>query len=123
MSHVQILREPTHLFEWDHAKERSNRRRHGITFGMALGVFRDPNALMLHERVDFRGEDRWRTIGRAASQAVLLVAYVLRREHPSEVIRIVSARRASRCERQPYERNAFTAQRHRRQRLACPAAH
>jgi uncharacterized DUF497 family protein len=98
MSHIQDLGASTHVFEWDHAKERSNRRKHGISFGMARGVFRDPNALMLHERVDFRGEDRWRTIGRAASQPVLLVAYVLRREHPSEVIRIVSARRASRCE-------------------------
>lgn len=121
MSHGQILRGSAHLFEWDHAKERSNRRKHGVSFGMARGVFRDPNALMLHESVDFRGEDRWRTIGRAASQPVLLVAYVVRREYPSEIIRIVSARRATRRERQPYERNAFTAHWHRRERLACPA--
>ena len=108
MAYIQRFSNPIRLIEWNHAKEHSNRRKHGVSFELAQRVFQDPNALMVHDGIDYSsGEDRWKTIGRAAPQLVLLVAYVLRREHPIEVVRILSARRASRYERQPYERQVF----------------
>ena len=95
------------MVEWNHLKEASNRRKHGVSFELAQRVFQDPSALLVHDRVDFAGEDRWRTVGRVASQLVLMVAYVLRREYPVDVVRILSARRASRQERQPYDERVF----------------
>jgi len=37
-------------FEWDEAKNRANRRKHGVSFELAQRVFDDPNALMLQDR-------------------------------------------------------------------------
>lgn len=110
MAYIQRFSNSIRLVEWNHAKDHLNRRKHGVSFELAQRVFQDPNALMVHDRVDYSsGEDRWKSVGRAAPQLVLLVAYVLRREHPIEVVRILSARRASRYERQPYEKRVFDA--------------
>ncbi len=49
-------------FEWDEAKNRSNQRKHRISFEVASQVFADPFALMAPEWVE-NGEERWQTIG------------------------------------------------------------
>lgn len=49
-------------FEWDIAKDRINRRKHGISFEIARHVFEDPDALVEQDRIE-SGELRWQTIG------------------------------------------------------------
>ena len=97
-------------FEWDEAKNASNQRKHGISFEEASQVFWDPLHVMVAERV-VDGEQRWQTLGlahrRTGSLFLLLIAHTVRedREHGEfiEVIRIISARRATSEERISYE--------------------
>ena len=91
-------------FEWDPIKARTNQRKHGITFEEAVNVFDDPYALFERDRTDDEtGELRWHAIGVLGDVMVLLVAHVVREEGQDEVIRLVSARRATRRERSRYE--------------------
>lgn len=94
------------IFEWDEAKNRSNRRKHRVSFETAQRVFDDPNALMKPNRVE-GGEERWQAIGRADAETVLVVAHVVRDKEGTEVIRIISARHALRHEREKYESEAY----------------
>ncbi|NCN71830.1 MAG: BrnT family toxin [Betaproteobacteria bacterium] len=90
-------------FEWDEAKALRNLRKHGVAFDDAVGVFADPFAVMRQDRIE-GGELRWQTIGRVDGHLVLLVAHtVYETQDDMEVIRIISARRADRKERQRYE--------------------
>jgi len=89
-------------FEWDEAKSRSNRRKHGVSFEEASQVFRDPLHVSVPDRVE-NGEQRWQTLGLSGDFALLLVAHTVWEEGDTDVIRIISARRASRSERRRYE--------------------
>lgn len=91
-------------FEWDTAKARTNRRKHGISFEIARQVFDDPDALVEQDRVE-HGELRWQTLGTVSGILLLLVAHTLDCDDdvPGETIRIISARRANRKERLRYE--------------------
>ncbi|WP_095202427.1 BrnT family toxin [Mesorhizobium carmichaelinearum] len=88
-------------FEWDPEKARSNLRKHGVSFETAVRVFSDPFALVEQDRVD-DGEYRWQTTGVVDGALVLLVAHADREEDGIEVIRIISARRATPVERKRY---------------------
>lgn len=98
------------LFEWDEAKAKSNQRKHGVSFEDAMLIFADPFALVEQDRVE-DGELRWQTLGLAGGIALLLIAHTVRTEAEDEIIRIISARRANRKERQRYDQNR--AQTHR----------
>ena len=89
-------------FDWDDAKNRSNLRKHGVSFDTASLVFDDPYALMLQDRFE-NGEERWQAIGRIADSVVLVVAHTVKARAGTEVIRIMSARKADRRERKRYE--------------------
>jgi uncharacterized DUF497 family protein len=93
-------------FEWDEDKSRGNQRKHGVRFRDACRVFDDPNALMALDGTQ-RGEERWRAIGRIDAATVVVVAHAVRRKDGVEVIRIISARRASREESNRYEAQVF----------------
>jgi hypothetical protein len=86
---------------WDEAKDRSNRRKHGIGFDAAVEVFLDPLHLSREDRV-VDGEQRWQTIGMAHGILLLLVVYTVVDEN-EEVLRVISARRVTRQERIAYE--------------------
>jgi hypothetical protein len=86
---------------WDEAKNRSNRKKHGISFGTAALVFFDPLHLSRMDRV-IDGEERWQTIGMVNGVLLLMVAYAVVSEE-EDVIRIISARRVTRQERIEYE--------------------
>jgi len=90
------------IFEWDESKNRSNKVKHGIDFESAITVFDDP--LML-SRVDENG--RWQTIG--YSEGSILLLFVAHTYHDADeiVVRIISARRASKHERAHYEKGSF----------------
>jgi uncharacterized protein len=90
------------MFEWDARKAVVNRAKHGVPFEEAATVFGDPDAL---DGPDLRHSERERRalrLGRAATGRVLIVAYTVRRRGDGESIRIISARRASRKEREAY---------------------
>ena len=93
-------------FEWDPAKNLSNRRKHGVSFEEAAQVFRDPLYLSWKDRVQ-DGEERWQACGEVEGLSLLIVAHTLRQElldgTEIEVVRIISARRAAPKERRRYE--------------------
>ena len=89
-------------FEWDEAKNRSNQRKHRISFEMASQVFADPFALMAPEWVE-NGEERWQTIGAIPGAVIVLVAHTVRFDDQTEIIRMISARKATTHERRRYE--------------------
>ena len=93
-------------FEWDLEKELINIKQHGIDFSLASKVFDDPNFALIKDRIDAEtGEQRWHAIGVASVDeegALLVVAHVYRGQNDEEIIRIISAREASKRERRLY---------------------
>lgn len=85
-------------FEWDENKNKRNRQKHGVSFEEAKEVFKDEKRVEYQDlRFDY-GEDRWKTIGQVVG-IILSVMYTMRQT----TIRLISARRASRNEREEYE--------------------
>lgn len=76
-----------------------------MTFELAALAFADPFSLTEQDRVE-RGEHRWQTLGMAGGVLLLLVAHTIRDDANAAVIRIISARRATRPERRRYEQEA-----------------
>lgn len=92
-------------FEWDPEKAERNIKKHRVSFEMATRVFADPFAVVEQDRIE-NGEHRWQTLGIVDGYLLLLVAHtVLDDEDGSEVIRIISARRADPKERKRYDQN------------------
>ena len=89
-------------FEWDDAKDRVNRRKHGIGFATAALVFDDPLHLSRPNHV-VDGEERWITIGVVDGFKLVVVAHTYRDDDGEMIVRIISARKASRHERRDYE--------------------
>jgi uncharacterized DUF497 family protein len=92
-------------FEWDITKAESNYRKHGVRFEVAIRVFEDPAALYEQDRIE-EGEERWQVIGRIDDGQLLLVAHTLHELDEdgvlTEIIRVISARRAEQKERRRY---------------------
>ena len=91
------------LFEWDTAKERANRAKHGLDIRTAARVFLDPYRIEQYDDREDYGEDRWITIG-TVDPALLVVVYTVSDE-AGEVIRLISARRANAQEERAYHQN------------------
>ena len=91
-------------FEWDEAKNRRNLAKHSISFETAKLVFEDPHALSVQDRA-VEDEERWQTLGRVGGVVVVLVAHTYGEENGEEVIRLISARKATPLERRAYEKN------------------
>ena len=89
-------------FEWDERKNRQNRRKHQFSFELATEVFADPFCLTITDQI-LDGEERCWTVGRVEGLALLVVVHTIRHEHGEEVIRIISARKATPRERRFYE--------------------
>jgi len=87
--------------EWDEAKNRLNLAKHKIGFETAALVFDDPHSLSDLDRI-VDDEERWQTIGMISGVPVL-VAHTWREEDGEDVIRLISARKASSAERKNYE--------------------
>lgn len=88
-------------FDWDPAKARANERKHGISFEEAQSVFYDDFARQFYDPESPEAEDRFLMLGMSNRARVLLVCHCERSE--GEVIRIISARKATRNERKYYE--------------------
>ena len=90
-------------FEWDDRKATANETKHGITFEEAITAFDDPYALVAPDtRHSTATEERRWLIGEADT-GVLVVIFTVREE--GDVYRIISARPASRKERQGHEQS------------------
>ncbi len=87
---------------WDENKNRINKQKHKVSFEVAGLVFADPFHLSIMERIE-NGEERWQTMGMVGSVVVLLVAHTAAEQEGEEIVRIISARKATRKERQIYE--------------------
>lgn len=84
-------------YQWDSDKAAANLRKHGIDFADAVSVFADDLAITIpDERFD---EERFIAVGMDAFGRVLVVVYTLR----GDEIRVISARKATRREREQYE--------------------
>ena len=87
-------------FEWDDQKALENVKRHGVTFGEATEVFYDLNALEDYDVGHSVGEVRFVIIG-LSSRRLLYVVYA---ERVTDLVRIISARKANRAQQEIYER-------------------
>lgn len=83
-------------YEWDPAKAEANQKKHGVRFADAVAVFSDERALTLDDL--HPDEERYVTIGMDAFARLLVVVYTWR----AEVVRLISARKATRSERAQY---------------------
>ena len=94
-------------FDWDETKNLSNRRKHdGVSFEDAWAVFQDPLHVSVLDRIE-GGEQRWQTVGVVRGLTILVVAHTVTEEDDDggwiEIVRIISARRATPRERRRYE--------------------
>jgi uncharacterized DUF497 family protein len=87
-------------FAWDPSKASANLRKHGVSFEEAETVFADDNALLLDDPDHSFEEDRAVLLGLSVRLRVLVVCHTLRDR--GRTIRIISARRATKREREQY---------------------
>jgi uncharacterized DUF497 family protein len=87
-------------FEWDETKNRLNRKKHGIWFEEAQTVFDDPLGRLFRDEREI--EERYILIGTSRYSQVLVVVHCYRSSDSQ--IRIISARRATKRERDHYEK-------------------
>jgi uncharacterized protein len=87
-------------FAWDKAKAEENHRRHGVSFEEAATVFADENGRLKHDPEHSQEEDRFLLLGFSAKLRLLIVCHAYREN--DEVIRIISARKATANERKQY---------------------
>lgn len=87
-------------FEWDEAKNATSIRKHGIDFNDAADIFSHPMLTAIDIRFVYE-EARWVAIGLVR----LIIGVVVYSERCGDVIRIISARKATKREVQLYEQN------------------
>jgi uncharacterized DUF497 family protein len=87
-------------FEWAIAKNRDNQRKHGVSFEEARTVFYDEDAIEFYDDEHSEWEDRFLVLGVGSRLRILMVCHCLR--EGGDVIRIVSARKATTAERKHY---------------------
>ncbi len=89
-------------FEWDAAKNRKNKRKHGVSFEEAETVFLDDWGVLIEDEDEDEEDQRFVLVGTSAVLRVLVVSHTYRAQ--DQVIRLISARKANRSERSDYER-------------------
>jgi uncharacterized DUF497 family protein len=89
-------------FAWDPKKAQANARKHGVNFEEARTVFYDPRAIHYYDPDHSEDEDRFILLGLSAQLNVLIVCHCYREK--DFIIRIISARRADKNEKENYRR-------------------
>ncbi|MCA3249423.1 MAG: BrnT family toxin [Holosporaceae bacterium] len=92
---------------WSEAKNKANKLKHGLSFETAQLVFDDPHAIS--RRDPFPEEERWQTVG-MIGYVVIFVVHSWPEDNQTngeELGRIISARKATKQERNAYEKNIF----------------
>jgi uncharacterized DUF497 family protein len=88
------------VFCWDEEKNAANIKKHRIDFATAAGIFKDPYMTELYDRKHSFWEDRWKLFGIVEGNLLAVIAA----ESKPGVIRLISARKADKKERQAYEK-------------------
>lgn len=88
-------------FDWDERKNESNRTKHGIWFEEAQSVFNDSHGRSFLDPEHSESEDRFILLGISATARTLVVVHCYRES--DSVVRIISARKATKTERRFYE--------------------
>ena len=86
-------------FEWDENKDAANLLKHGVSFNEAKTVFNDPLYIFFDDPEHSVYEQRFIILGESIQKRMLMVAYTER----DNIIRLISARRATPKERRYYE--------------------
>jgi len=89
-------------FEWDDRKAASNIKKHGVSFEEAKTVFYDDYALLIHDPDHSDNEDRFILLGLSSKMKILVVVHLYKEK--DNLIKIISARKATRKESKYYER-------------------
>ena len=89
-------------FEWDQNKAAANEKKHGVSFSEATTVFGDPLEMAIEDPEHSSDEYRFLSIGRSSAGNLLVVSYTERKQN---LIRIISARKATKREFKYYEQN------------------
>jgi uncharacterized DUF497 family protein len=87
-------------FEWDEKKNASNNKKHGVSFDEAKSVFTDQFARLISDPDHTDDEDRFILLGTSIHSRLLVVCHCIR---VNDSIRIISARKADKQEREIYE--------------------
>jgi len=87
-------------FEWDPEKARRNLKKHGVSFDEAVTAFYDPLSATFDDPDHSDEEQRYITIGFSSQGRLLVVGHTER----GEIVRIISARRATAHERKRHEK-------------------
>lgn len=90
-------------FQWDSAKAESNILKHKVSFTEAKSVFYDEFAIQFFDNESSESEDRFILLGTSNESRILIVSHCEREK--GNVIRIISARKATKNERKFYEGN------------------
>mgnify|MGYP001605807418 CR=1 FL=1 len=88
-------------FEWDYVKAASNIEKHGVSFDEAKSVFYDEFAIQFYDDENSDSEERFLMLGVSNNSRILLVCHCERGD--GEIIRIISARKATKNERKHYQ--------------------
>ncbi len=89
-------------FTWDEQKEAANRQKHGVSFDEARTVFFDEYARLIADPDSSDDEDRFILLGYSEQPRLLVVCHCYREN--DSIIRIISARKATRSEKNTYGR-------------------
>lgn len=89
-------------FEWDSNKNRDNIKKHKISFEEAKEVFYDDNAILFDDPEHSIFEDRFLIIGRIRNMNIYVVSHCYKEKN--DIIRLISARKATKKEKETYER-------------------
>ncbi len=89
-------------FGWDEHKNQMNRKKHGVWFEEAQQAFDDMRAIVFLDKDHSDDEERFILLGLSGSARILVVVYCERRK--DQLIRIISARKATKKEVRRYEK-------------------
>jgi uncharacterized DUF497 family protein len=93
------------FFSWDDNKNQINIRKHGISFEEAVTVFQDENAILISDENHSDQEDRFLVLGESNHPHLLVVCHCYR--EGGTLIRIITARKADKQEREQYRGGAL----------------
>lgn len=92
-------------FDWDKKKNAANQKKHGISFEEATEVFEDPLHISVMDRRFDYFDERWITLGATKKGTVIVLGHLYYfSESDEETIRIITARKATKKERENYEK-------------------
>ncbi len=90
------------IFVWDNSKNLANKKKHGVSFEEAETVFYDNSARLISDPDHSVDEDRYILLGMSSETKLLVVVHVYKEN--DEIIRIISARKATKNEQAKYKR-------------------